>query len=108
MEQLMSLYLGRLLNKKKITSSPLRLNPDDLMTHTLICGSTGSGKTVLGKLLIEEAARAGIASIIIDLKGDLSSMAIPISKITYTEFEPWIDARDRDGREKKAGQINPT
>jgi tetratricopeptide (TPR) repeat protein len=105
MEQLMSLYLGRLLNKKKITSSPLRLNPDDLMTHTLICGSTGSGKTVLGKLLIEEAARAGIASIIIDLKGDLSSMAIPISKITYTEFEPWIDARDRDEREKKAGQI---
>lgn len=101
----MNLNLGRLINKKKITRNAVNINSDDLMTHTIICGSTGSGKTVLGKLLIEEAAKAGIASIIIDLKGDLSSMAIPISRVTYSEFEPWVDAKDKSERQKKAAQI---
>lgn len=29
---------------------------EDLTTHAFICGVTGSGKTVLGKILLEECA----------------------------------------------------
>ncbi len=50
-----------------------------LKKHLIVLGSTGSGKTVLGKVLIEEAATNGIPSILIDPQGDLASLAIPIS-----------------------------
>ncbi|MEK6864243.1 MAG: helicase HerA-like domain-containing protein, partial [Nanoarchaeota archaeon] len=52
--------------------------PLKLLTKHFIClGSTGSGKTVLSKALIEEAAINGIPSIIVDPQGDLASLAIP-------------------------------
>ena len=47
-----------------------------LKKHVSILGSSGSGKTVLGKVLIEEATIQGIPSIIIDPQGDLASLAI--------------------------------
>lgn len=104
----MELNLGKVIEKGRITSAQCRIPADDMMTHCVICGSTGSGKTVLGKLLIEEAARCGIPSVIIDLKGDLSAMAIPIGTVNYTEFEPWIDSRDEDERRKTALEIVET
>ncbi len=63
---------------------------NDLLTHVFICGVTGSGKTVLGKSLVEEAALKGIPSIVIDLKGDLSSLALAFASLAPDEFEPWI------------------
>ncbi len=51
-----------------------------LKKHVSILGSSGSGKTVLGKVLIEEAVIQGIPSIIIDPQGDLASLAIPGKK----------------------------
>ena len=47
-----------------------------LKKHVSILGASGSGKTVLGKVVIEEAAIQGIPSIIIDPQGDLASLAI--------------------------------
>ena len=47
-----------------------------LKKHLSILGASGSGKTVLGKVVIEEAAIQGIPSIIIDPQGDLASLAI--------------------------------
>jgi hypothetical protein len=41
-------------------------------------GSTGSGKTVMAKAVIEEAALAGIPSLIIDPQGDLARLALGI------------------------------
>ena len=37
-------------------------------------GSTGSGKTVMAKTVIEEATMAGIPSLIIDPQGDLARL----------------------------------
>lgn len=48
-----------------------------LVKHAGIFGSTGSGKTVLGKILIEEMALQGVPSIVIDPQGDLASLIIP-------------------------------
>ncbi len=50
---------------------------ETLKKHFICLGSTGSGKTVLSKALIEEAAINGIPSIIVDPQGDLASLAIP-------------------------------
>lgn len=47
-----------------------------LKKHVSILGSSGSGKTVLGKVFLEECAIHGIPSIIIDPQGDLASLAI--------------------------------
>ena len=47
-----------------------------LKRHVALLGASGSGKTVFGKVLIEEAALNGIPSIIIDPQGDLASLAI--------------------------------
>jgi hypothetical protein len=67
----------------------------DLITHTFICGGSGSGKTVIGKAIIEEAALLGVPSIIVDLKGDLSSLALAFGEITAQSLAPWIEVEDR-------------
>lgn len=47
-----------------------------LKRHFIALGSSGSGKTVLCKALIEEAARNKIPSVIVDSQGDLASLAL--------------------------------
>jgi DNA helicase HerA-like ATPase/predicted transcriptional regulator len=48
-----------------------------LKKHMVILGSSGSGKTVLSKVIIEEAALNKIPSIVVDPQGDLSSLIAP-------------------------------
>ncbi len=67
----------------------------DLITHTFICGGSGSGKTVIGKAIIEEAALRGVPSIVVDLKGDLSSLALSFSEITPNALAPWLEVEDQ-------------
>lgn len=53
-----------------------------LKKHVAILGASGSGKTVLGKTIVEEAVIQGIPSIIIDPQGDLASLAKMANKGT--------------------------
>jgi hypothetical protein len=46
-----------------------------LNKHVAILGTTGSGKTVAAKVLIEEAVLNGIPSVVIDPQGDLAQLA---------------------------------
>ena len=96
------LLIGRRYNmvasRKYELGPPYRLAAGDLLTHVFICGVTGSGKTVLGKAIVEEAALHGIPSILIDLKGDLSSLAITLSSFQDEEFAPWVEATDDEER----------
>ena len=55
--------------------APLELAPADLTTHGVIVGMTGSGKTGLGIVLLEEALAAGIPTLILDPKGDMGNLA---------------------------------
>ncbi len=48
-------------------------------------GSTGSGKTVAAKILIEEATLNGIPSVIIDPQGDLARLAMIGDRATVTK-----------------------
>jgi len=100
------LLIGRRYNmvasRKYELGPPYRLAAGDLLTHVFICGVTGSGKTVLGKAIVEEAALHGIPSILIDLKGDLSSLAITLSSFRDEEFAPWVEATDDEERRAAA------
>ncbi len=44
--------------------------------HAIVLGSTGSGKTVLCKCIVEEAVRNGVPVIAVDPQGDIASLAL--------------------------------
>jgi hypothetical protein len=93
------MYLGRAydLKAKKATDTPVHYDPDDLTTHGVIVGMTGSGKTGLGIDLLEEAALAGIPALLIDPKGDLANLLLHFPGLAASDFEPWI-AKDEARR----------
>lgn len=63
----------------------------DLTTHGVIVGMTGSGKTGLGIIFIEEALRSGIPVLILDPKGDMTNLLLTFPDLAPSDFEPWID-----------------
>jgi len=62
-----SLYLGREYDPKSGSLGPrMELDSSDLLTHGLIVGMTGSGKTGLAIALIEELLRQGVPVLAIE------------------------------------------
>ena len=70
------------------------------MKVVTIVGMTGSGKTILGKIIIEEAALQGIPSILIDPKGDLASMKLVLPSLKNEDLIPWVQERRGKNREQ--------
>jgi type IV secretory pathway VirB4 component len=58
------------------------LPAEHLATHCVVVGTTGSGKTGLTAVMIEEAARAQVPSIVIDVKGDGFLPPYPANPLT--------------------------
>jgi hypothetical protein len=89
MESKMSreLYLGRLTGN----GDRLEFDPDELVTHGVILGMTGSGKTGLALGLLEELVEAGVPVIAIDPKGDLPNLALLFPEFNPESFLPWCD-----------------
>ncbi|WP_226667289.1 helicase HerA-like domain-containing protein [Microbulbifer aggregans] len=52
-----------------------QLLPQMVSRHGLICGATGTGKTVTLRYLVEQLNQRGIATLVTDLKGDLTGLA---------------------------------
>jgi hypothetical protein len=73
------------------TKDAVSISTADLTTHAVIVGMTGSGKTGLGVVLLEEALSAGIGALILDPKGDLPNLGLLFPGFTAAEFEPWVD-----------------
>ena len=96
------LFLGKLYNtKNQLTDEKMFYNPSDLNTHCVITGMTGSGKTGLGILMLEEIALKKIPAIIIDPKGDLTNLLLHFPDMTGKDIAPWLDqeAPVRAGKE---------
>jgi hypothetical protein len=87
-------YIGRAYDpiKQAVTEKEITYDPADLTTHAVVTGMTGSGKTGLCVVLLEEAALKGIPAIIIDPKGDLTNLLLHFPDLAPQDFQPWIDA----------------
>jgi len=94
------LYIGRSTDEGGSPGEPLRLDASDLLTHGLVIGMTGSGKTGLAIVLLEELLRQGVPVLAIDPKGDLTNLLLLFERLEADSFEPWIDpeAARRDGK----------
>src|SRR4029079_19099295 len=92
-ESLGTFYLGRQfdLAKNSLTTQPVLYDSRDLVTHGVIVGMPGSGKTGLGITLIEEALIDNIPVLAIDPKGDLGNLLLTFPQLAAADFRPWID-----------------
>jgi hypothetical protein len=84
-ERLGVFYLGR------AGGQPVLVDAQDLTTHGVIVGATGSGKTGLGISLLEEAAIDGVPVLAIDPKGDLSNLLLTFPELRDDDFARWVD-----------------
>ena len=93
-EKLGLFYLGKQFDLEKGTrlDDLVLYDSRDLLTHAVVVGMTGSGKTGLGITLIEEAAIDGIPVLAIDPKGDLGNLLLTFPNLAPSDFAPWIDA----------------
>ncbi len=92
-------YLGRYYDivKRELDTTLAGLNlyeSKDLVTHAVIVGMTGSGKTGLGVSLLEEAAIDGIPGLIVDPKGDLTNLLLNFPSLRPSDFQRWINPDD--------------
>ena len=92
------LYLGGVLDPSTgdRTGDQVHLEASDLTTHGVIVGMTGSGKTGLSVIMLEEALLQGIPTIIIDPKGDMGNLLLTFPELDGPSFEPWVNAADAD------------
>ena len=98
-------YLGGEIDpatgKRSGPGTEVRYDSGDLTTHGVIVGMTGSGKTGLGIIYLEEALRAGIPALILDPKGDMTNLLLTFPELAPADFEPWVDL-SRAGKEGKS------
>ncbi len=95
-EKLGAFYLGRGYDAeaRALTDDLMMYDSRDLVTHGVVLGMTGSGKTGLCLALLEEAAMDNIPAIIIDPKGDIGNLLLTFPGLTGEEFQPWVNEED--------------
>jgi hypothetical protein len=95
-EKLGQFYLGKGYNSetKQADGELLLYDSKDLVTHGVVLGMTGSGKTGLCLALLEEAAMDNIPAIVIDPKGDISNLLLSFPELDGKSFRPWINEDD--------------
>ena len=95
-EKLGQFYLGRGYDAaaQKVEDDLILYDSKDLVTHGVVLGMTGSGKTGLCLALLEEAAMDNIPAIVIDPKGDISNLLLMFPDLDAKSFRPWINEDD--------------
>jgi hypothetical protein len=95
-EKLGQFYLGRGYDPdaKTVDDDLILYDSKDLVTHGVVLGMTGSGKTGLCLALLEEAAMDNIPAIVIDPKGDIANLLLTFPDLDAKSFRPWINEDD--------------
>jgi DNA helicase HerA-like ATPase len=83
-----SILLGAgVFDKEVQTEHFVRIPLKTLNRHGLIAGATGTGKTKTLQIIAEQLSSYGVPSLLMDIKGDLSGIAVP------SDGHPKIDER---------------
>ena len=106
-EKLGKFYLGREYDLKagEMQDDLVLYDSKDLVTHGVVLGMTGSGKTGLCLSLLEEAAMDNIPAIIIDPKGDIANLMLTFPEFQAGDFEPWINEDDASKKGQTPGEF---
>jgi DNA helicase HerA-like ATPase len=72
----------------------VELKPSRLTTHGVVVGMTGSGKTGLSLVLLEELVAQGVPVVAIDPKGDLGNLGLVFPDFAPEDFAPWCGRDD--------------
>ncbi|MBN1978604.1 MAG: DUF853 family protein [Anaerolineae bacterium] len=98
------LYLGREydLKKSQVGENPVFYKAQHLTTHGVILGMTGSGKTGLGVILLEEVLLQGLPVLILDPKGDIANLLLTFPDLRPEDFGPWVDV---EGAQRKGVSV---
>lgn len=65
------------LNGEVLTDAEISIALKTMNRHGLIAGATGTGKTKTLQILAEQLSAKGVPSLLMDIKGDLSGIAMP-------------------------------
>ena len=92
------LYLGasRPLDGRGV--APALMPPHHLVTHGVVVGMTGSGKTGLLMVMVEEALRSRVPVLMIDVKGDLPNLLLNFPLHSASALEPWVEPHPHEER----------
>ncbi len=82
---------------------PHALPAHHMVTHGVIVGMTGSGKTGLSIVALEEALAAGVPVLAVDVKGDLSNLLLAFPSLGAEAFVPWAEGAKRRAGLAEAG-----
>ena len=95
-------YVGRRVDEKtlEVSKEPVYIDRTELVTHAMVLGMTGSGKTGACLVLLEEAILQGIPAILVDPKGDLTNLMLAFPEMRPEDFERWISSDEARRRGK--------
>jgi hypothetical protein len=85
-------FLGKWQEAGGVSGIEARISAGRFTTHGAVIGMTGSGKTGLLVGLLEEAALAGVPSLVIDPKGDLTNRLLVFPEARPEDFSPFCSA----------------
>ncbi len=83
----------------------ITLDADALTTHGVILGMTGSGKTGMATVILEELARHGTPLLVCDLKGDLTNLLLAFPELRPGDFAPWLPETTSEGQPAAAAAV---
>jgi len=79
-----SIIMGNaMLNGEVVKGAQVRIPLKTMNRHGLIAGATGTGKTKTLQVIAEQLSEKGIPVLLMDIKGDLSGIAMPGEEKTF-------------------------
>ena len=106
-----TICMGNMVDMGVEQNAEYRIDPNDLVRHTLVCGSTGSGKSYTCKRILKELLGKGIPALVIEpAKDDYVRWAIEMNKTLPEEmrfqiFMPGFD--EFEGAPIRQLRLNP-
>ncbi len=87
-------YLGKVAE----TKIPMYLEPGRLMTHSIVAGATGGGKSITAQVIVEEALLKNIAVVVFDPTAQWSGLLRKCTDKKMFAYYPKFGMKEQDAR----------